>query len=173
MNEGKKSKSLKIELAKGIGKGVVYYIIYYVLLIGFIVYYVIPYIANSTGLKGFDTAGLTGFTPVNISVLAWFIGLYTLLQLSKAYLPYSSLADAAIHITALYIILYSIRFGKIEKYLPKYNAKIILDASPLLLQLFYILIAFNLGGALISVAKEYKKKHQLKPVGEEQGEKQG
>ncbi len=154
------TKRIHIVVLKGIAKGLIYYIVYYILLFGFIIYFIVPFIADSVGLENINTAQLMNYSYLNLTVLAWFLGLYTTMQLVKSYVPYSALAESAIHLAAIYIILLSINFGRIGTVIPEYNTSVYLDASPLLINIFYILAAFGFGGALISVAKEYKRRHQ-------------
>ncbi len=154
---GEKSKLLVKAVGKGILKGIIYYIIYYIVIFGLLIMYVIPMLFSSLNI---NVSNIIGYEMINIPVIIWFIGLHIAIELLRAFIPYGSALEPVIGIILLYIILISLNYGRIEKYIPEYHVTLSIDASLLLKTIFYILVIFSIGSVFSKLANEYKKRHK-------------
>ncbi|OYT40520.1 MAG: hypothetical protein B6U89_01860 [Desulfurococcales archaeon ex4484_58] len=152
------SKSILI----GVSKGIIYYILLYIVLFGIITYYLIPYIITLTrsNISIEDPARFTGYRVLNWYVLSWFLSLSIISTVLSRHIPYGGALSSFIGIFILYIVFQSFNFGKFTGYIEEYRSSYTLNISPLMYSLFYILVLTTIGGAFISIAREYKKRRE-------------
>lgn len=140
----------------GVLKGLLYYVIINIAIMWFIIKYLMPLIISSIQAETIFSS-IIDYQYINYVVLILYVLFAITSTVLSRHVPYGSAISNLLTIAYIYVAIYSIE--NIEyKYVYNEYSELIVNISPLLNTILYLVIVISIANSLYALAREYRKR---------------